>query len=192
MPGCRGGHEAVEYVLEHNLAYTSGAEWLGNAVLRERWTIAAAGTHGKTTTASMIAHILDHAGLDPRVPDRRCPGQLFGVGAARHGPVFRGGSRRIRHVVLRQTLEVPPLPTEDPGSQQPRVRSRRHLRRPRPNSTAVPPPGASRTPHGFDHRAQARPQHQRRTEARLLDAGVDLRPGRWQCRLGQPRAGAGR
>ncbi len=63
--GMPRGHEAVEYVLEHNLAYTSGAEWLGNAVLRERWTIAAAGTHGKTTTASMIAHILDHAGLDP-------------------------------------------------------------------------------------------------------------------------------
>lgn len=59
------GHEAVEYVLEHDIPYTSGAEWLGETVLRERWTIAAAGTHGKTTTASMIAHILDHAGLDP-------------------------------------------------------------------------------------------------------------------------------
>ena len=59
------GHEAVEYILEHDVPYTSGAEWLGEAVLRERWTIAAAGTHGKTTTASMIAHILDHAGRDP-------------------------------------------------------------------------------------------------------------------------------
>ena len=59
------GHEAVEYVLEHDVPYTSGAEWLGEAVLRERWTIAAAGTHGKTTAASMIAHILDSAGLDP-------------------------------------------------------------------------------------------------------------------------------
>lgn len=59
------GHEAVEYILEHDVPYTSGAEWLGEAVLRERWTIAAAGTHGKTTTASMIAHILDQAGLDP-------------------------------------------------------------------------------------------------------------------------------
>lgn len=63
--GMPRGHEAVEYVLEHDIPYTSGAEWLGDAVLRERWTIAAAGTHGKTTTASMIAHILDHAGLDP-------------------------------------------------------------------------------------------------------------------------------
>ena len=63
--GMPRGHEAVEYVLEHDIRYTSGAEWLGEAVLPERWTIAAAGTHGKTTTASMIAHILDHAELDP-------------------------------------------------------------------------------------------------------------------------------
>ena len=63
--GMPRGHEAVEYVLEHDVPYTSGAEWLGEALLRQRWTIAAAGTHGKTTTASMIAHILDHAGLDP-------------------------------------------------------------------------------------------------------------------------------
>ena len=59
------GHEAVEYILEHDLPYTSGAAWLGDAVLRERWTVAAAGTHGKTTTASMIAHILNQTGLDP-------------------------------------------------------------------------------------------------------------------------------
>lgn len=63
--GMPRGHEAVEYVLEHDLPYTSGAEWLGEAVLRDRWTIAASGTHGKTTTASMIAHILEHSGLDP-------------------------------------------------------------------------------------------------------------------------------
>lgn len=63
--GMPRGHEAVECVLERGLPYTSGAEWLGEAVLRERWTIAAAGTHGKTTTASMIAHILDAAALDP-------------------------------------------------------------------------------------------------------------------------------
>ena len=36
------GHAAVEYVLNHNLPYASGAEWLGNAVLRSRWPIAAA------------------------------------------------------------------------------------------------------------------------------------------------------
>ncbi|MCY3812821.1 MAG: UDP-N-acetylmuramate:L-alanyl-gamma-D-glutamyl-meso-diaminopimelate ligase [Gammaproteobacteria bacterium] len=59
------GHDAVEYVLDRGLPYTSGAEWLGDTVLPGRWTIAAAGTHGKTTTASMVAHILDRAGLEP-------------------------------------------------------------------------------------------------------------------------------
>ena len=63
--GLPRGHEAVEYVLERNLPYTSGAQWLGEVVLRDRWVIAAAGTHGKTTTASMIAWILDQAGMDP-------------------------------------------------------------------------------------------------------------------------------
>ena len=52
------GHAAVEYVLDGPVPYVSGAEWLGTEVLRGRWTLAAAGTHGKTTTASMLAHIL--------------------------------------------------------------------------------------------------------------------------------------
>jgi UDP-N-acetylmuramate: L-alanyl-gamma-D-glutamyl-meso-diaminopimelate ligase len=63
--GLPRGHEAVEYILEKGLAYTSGAQWLGEAVLRNRWVLAVAGTHGKTTTASMLAWILDQAGLSP-------------------------------------------------------------------------------------------------------------------------------
>lgn len=63
--GLPRGHDAVEYVLDNDLPYLSGAEWLGTEVLRGRWTIAVAGTHGKTTTASMVAHILDQAGLAP-------------------------------------------------------------------------------------------------------------------------------
>ncbi len=59
------GHEAVEYILEKGLPYTSGAQWLGERVLQGRWVIAVAGTHGKTTTASMLAWILDQAGLEP-------------------------------------------------------------------------------------------------------------------------------
>lgn len=59
------GHPAIEHVLERGLAYTSGAQWLGEAVLPGRWVVAASGTHGKTTTASMIAHILEAAGLSP-------------------------------------------------------------------------------------------------------------------------------
>ena len=59
------GHPAVEHILNENLPYTSGAQWLGEAVLAGRWVIAVAGTHGKTTTASMVAWILDQAGLEP-------------------------------------------------------------------------------------------------------------------------------
>ena len=63
--GLPRGNAAIEYILERNLSYTSGAEWLGNTVLRNRWVLAVAGTHGKTTTASMLAWILDQAGLNP-------------------------------------------------------------------------------------------------------------------------------
>ena len=59
------GSDAIEYVLNKGLRYTSGAQWLGETVLQDRWVIAVAGTHGKTTTASMVAWILDYAGLSP-------------------------------------------------------------------------------------------------------------------------------
>jgi UDP-N-acetylmuramate: L-alanyl-gamma-D-glutamyl-meso-diaminopimelate ligase len=63
--GLPRGHPGVECVLERGLRYVSGAEWLGNYVLPGRWVLAAAGTHGKTTTASMLAWVLEHAGLAP-------------------------------------------------------------------------------------------------------------------------------
>ena len=59
------GTESVECVLNSGVPYASGAEWLGSAVLPGRWTLAVAGTHGKTTTAGMLAWILECAGLEP-------------------------------------------------------------------------------------------------------------------------------
>ncbi len=56
---------AVEYVLDRNLAYTSGPQWLLDNLLKERWVLAIAGTHGKTTTTSMLAWIMEQAGLNP-------------------------------------------------------------------------------------------------------------------------------
>ena len=82
------GHEAVEYVLEHDVPYTSGAEWLGEAVLGDRWTIAASGTHGKTTTASMIAHILDRAGLEPGFLIGGVPSNFAASARLGTGPCF--------------------------------------------------------------------------------------------------------
>ncbi|MEM9622355.1 MAG: UDP-N-acetylmuramate:L-alanyl-gamma-D-glutamyl-meso-diaminopimelate ligase [Pseudomonadota bacterium] len=63
--GLPRGNEAVEYILERGLRYTSGAQWLGETILHNRWVLAVAGTHGKTTTASMLAWILEQAGLQP-------------------------------------------------------------------------------------------------------------------------------
>jgi UDP-N-acetylmuramate: L-alanyl-gamma-D-glutamyl-meso-diaminopimelate ligase len=59
------GNPAVEYVLELGLPYTSGPAWLAEHVLAQRWVLAVAGTHGKTTGASVLAWILEHAGLRP-------------------------------------------------------------------------------------------------------------------------------
>lgn len=59
------GNPAVEHVLDQAMDYTSGAQWLAQHVLPGRTTIAVAGTHGKTTTTSLVAWLLDRAGQDP-------------------------------------------------------------------------------------------------------------------------------
>ena len=59
------GQPVVEAMLDEGLPYTSGPEWLGREILGGRWVLAVSGTHGKTSTASMLAWILDHAGLEP-------------------------------------------------------------------------------------------------------------------------------
>ena len=59
------GNEAVEYVLNNNIRYSSGPEWLSEHVLDQRWVLAVAGTHGKTTTSSMLAWMLHYADLNP-------------------------------------------------------------------------------------------------------------------------------
>ncbi|BAZ93164.1 UDP-N-acetylmuramate--L-alanyl-gamma-D-glutamyl-meso-2,6-diaminoheptandioate ligase [Thiohalobacter sp. COW1] len=59
------GNPAVEAVLDAGMPYTSGPQWLADNILRQRWVLAVAGTHGKTSTASMLAWILEHAGLNP-------------------------------------------------------------------------------------------------------------------------------
>ena len=59
------GNPVIEALLNSNLPYYSGPEWLAQNVLRDKWVLAVAGTHGKTTTTSMLAWILDYAGLDP-------------------------------------------------------------------------------------------------------------------------------
>ena len=59
------GREVVEALLNSSLPFYSGPQWLAEHVLGDRWVLAVAGTHGKTTTSSLLAWILDHAGLEP-------------------------------------------------------------------------------------------------------------------------------
>ncbi len=61
---CKRGMEAVEYMLDQHLPYTSGPQFLYEQVLKDRHVLAIAGTHGKTTTTTMLSWILQHAGID--------------------------------------------------------------------------------------------------------------------------------
>lgn len=74
------GNPEIEYALEMGLKCVSGAQWLREYVLLDQWVIAVAGTHGKTTTSSMLAWILDYANLQPGFLIGGVPGN-FGVSA---------------------------------------------------------------------------------------------------------------
>ncbi|MEW8505934.1 MAG: UDP-N-acetylmuramate:L-alanyl-gamma-D-glutamyl-meso-diaminopimelate ligase [Candidatus Thiodiazotropha sp.] len=74
------GNPAVEAMLNRGLPYTSGPQWLAENVLQGRWVLAVAGTHGKTSTASLLAWILEQAGLQPGFLIGGIP-QNFGVSA---------------------------------------------------------------------------------------------------------------
>ncbi len=74
------GNPAVEYVLNRNLPYTSGPQWLLDNLLKDRWVIGVSGTHGKTTTTSMVGWILESAGLNPGYLIGGVP-ENFGVSA---------------------------------------------------------------------------------------------------------------
>ncbi len=74
------GIPAVEYMLDQGLHYVSGPQWLKEYLLQDRWVLAVAGTHGKTTAASMLAWVLQDAGLEPGFLIGGVPGN-FGLSA---------------------------------------------------------------------------------------------------------------
>ncbi len=78
------GNPAVEYMLNSGLHYTSGPQWLAENLLRDKWVLAVAGTHGNTTTSSLLAWILEYAGM--------APGFLIGGIPANFGLSARSGS----------------------------------------------------------------------------------------------------
>ncbi len=59
------GNPLLEEILDRGLPYVSGPQWLADHVLRDKWVLAVAGTHGKTTTSSMLAWVLEYAGMAP-------------------------------------------------------------------------------------------------------------------------------
>ena len=74
------GNPLMEEILNRNLSYISGPQWLSENILRNKWVLAVAGTHGKTTTSSMLAWILDFAGMEPGFLIGGIP-QNFGLSA---------------------------------------------------------------------------------------------------------------
>ena len=83
----RRGMPIAEAMLDRGMRYTSGPEWLGRNVLHGKWVLAVAGTHGKTTTSSMLAWILEYAGLNPGFLIGGVPGN-FGCSARLGGGTF--------------------------------------------------------------------------------------------------------
>ena len=90
------GNPAVEHILDEGLPFVSGPAWLAEHVLANRWVLGVAGTHGKTTVTSMLAWILEHAGLEPGFLVGGVP-ENFGVSARLGGPTR--GERRALFVV---------------------------------------------------------------------------------------------
>jgi UDP-N-acetylmuramate: L-alanyl-gamma-D-glutamyl-meso-diaminopimelate ligase len=78
------GNPLLEAILDTGLPYVSGPQWLAEHILRGRWVLGVAGTHGKTTTASLLAWILEDAGLAPGFLIGGVP-RNFGVSARLHG-----------------------------------------------------------------------------------------------------------
>ena len=81
------GNPLMEEILNRNLPYVSGPQWLSENVLRDKWVLAVAGTHGKTTTSSMLAWILEYAGMKPGFLIGGIP-RNFGLSARLGGSAF--------------------------------------------------------------------------------------------------------
>jgi UDP-N-acetylmuramate: L-alanyl-gamma-D-glutamyl-meso-diaminopimelate ligase len=91
------GNPLMEEILNRSLPYASGPQWLADTLLRDKWVLGVAGTHGKTTTSSMLAWILEHAGLNPGFLIGGVP-QNFGISARLPSPQPSIGSLSPREM----------------------------------------------------------------------------------------------
>ena len=109
------GNPLMEAILDRGLPYISGPQWLRENVLVGKWVVAVAGTHGKTTVASMVAWILEHAGLEPGfliggVPEnfdvsaRLTSSRFFVVEADEYDTAFFDKRSKFLHYPARTTI----------------------------------------------------------------------------------------
>jgi UDP-N-acetylmuramate: L-alanyl-gamma-D-glutamyl-meso-diaminopimelate ligase len=82
------GNPAVEYVLNKGLPYMSGPQWLADYVLQDKWVLAVAGTHGKTTTSSLLAWLLEDADMAPGYLIGGVPGNFGNTARLGKTPFF--------------------------------------------------------------------------------------------------------
>ncbi|HET8553966.1 MAG TPA: Mur ligase family protein [Rhodanobacteraceae bacterium] len=115
------GNPAVEYMLDARLPYMSGPQWLGERVLARRDVLAVAGTHGKTTTTSLLAHLLESAGMAPGFLIGGVPGN-FGVSARLGGTESLSLRERGRGegTLTQETSSRKSAPSSDPSGHLPR------------------------------------------------------------------------
>src|SRR5476649_1312438 len=85
------GNPLVEEILNRSLPYVSGPQWMGEHILKDKWVLAVAGTHGKTTTSAMLTWILEDAGYAPGFLIGGVP-MNFGVSARLQGKEGNGDS----------------------------------------------------------------------------------------------------
>ena len=137
------GNVELEHVLDQRIPFCSLPQLLHDEFLRGKEVLVVAGTHGKTTTTSMLAWIFHSAGLHPSFLIGGIAenfGSSFHLGA---GEALHSRRRRIRHRFLRQGAEVSALLSRLDDSDLGRVRSRRHLQRSRRRRDRVQAPGES-------------------------------------------------
>jgi len=115
------GNPLMEEILERGFPYISGPQWLREHVLAGKWVVAVAGTHGKTTVASMLAWILEPAGLQPGFLIGGIP-ENFGVSARPNPPqppFVKGGRHDPQSPFAKGGSNSPPRPIPKGGSNPP-------------------------------------------------------------------------
>lgn len=93
------GNPLMEAILNRGLPYVSGPQWIGEQLLRDKWVLAVAGTHGKTTTSSMLAWILEYAGYAPGFLIGGVP-LNFGISARLSGDTVEGVGKKSDFFVI--------------------------------------------------------------------------------------------